>query len=98
MAPSPPHIDVLKVAALARLALTPEEVTLFSAQLESILAYANIVQDVDTAGVPPTSHPFSSGSRWREDVPAASLDRDAILAHAPEGSIRTGLFKVPKVL
>lgn len=98
MAPTPPAIDVLKVAALARLALTPEEVTLFSAQLESILAYANIVQDVDTAGVPPTSHPFSSGPRWRDDVPTPSLERTAVLTHAPEGSVRTGLFKVPKVL
>jgi aspartyl-tRNA(Asn)/glutamyl-tRNA(Gln) amidotransferase subunit C len=98
MARTPPVIDVLKVAALARLALTPEEVTLFSAQLSSILAYANHIQEVDTTGIPPTSHPLSEAPRWREDVPAGSLDRDAMLARAPEASVRHGLFKVPKVL
>jgi aspartyl-tRNA(Asn)/glutamyl-tRNA(Gln) amidotransferase subunit C len=98
MPSTPPVIDVRKVAALARLALTPDEVTLFSAQLQSILEYANRVQDVDTAGVPPTSHPLADGPHWREDVPAASLERDVIVSQAPDGSLQTGLFRVPKVL
>ena len=87
-----------KVAALARLALTDDEVALFSAQLASILDYAKTVQDVDTTGVPPTSHPFAARPEWRDDVPVAGLDRDEVLQGAPEGSVRTGLFKVPKVL
>ena len=55
MPPTPPAIDVRKVAALARLALTDDEVALFSAQLASILEYANRIQNVDTTGIPPTS-------------------------------------------
>jgi aspartyl-tRNA(Asn)/glutamyl-tRNA(Gln) amidotransferase subunit C len=94
----PPDIDVQRIAALARLALTPEEVSLFSSQLTSILAYAQLVQDVDTAGVPPTSHPLGETTRWREDEPTGSLDRNDVLAHAPGASPAAGLFKVPKVL
>jgi aspartyl-tRNA(Asn)/glutamyl-tRNA(Gln) amidotransferase subunit C len=98
MPSTPPAIDVLKVAALARLALTPDEIALFSAQLQSILEYANRVQEVDTTGVPPTSHPLTDSPHWREDVPVASLERDLVLTQAPDGSVRTGLFRVPKVL
>ena len=98
MAQAAPVIDVRKIAALARLALTDDEVALFSTQLASILEYANTVQEVDTTGVPPTSHPFASGPEWRDDVPAPSLDRNEVLREAPDGSVRTGLFKVPKVL
>jgi aspartyl-tRNA(Asn)/glutamyl-tRNA(Gln) amidotransferase subunit C len=98
MALTPPEIDVRRIASLARLALTADEIELFSAQLAAILAYATIVQEVETAGVPPTSHPLSDEPRWREDVPTPSLSRDEVLAHAPEASVRVGLFKVPKVL
>jgi aspartyl-tRNA(Asn)/glutamyl-tRNA(Gln) amidotransferase subunit C len=98
MAQSAPEIDVRKVAALARLALTEEEIALFSTQLASILEYANTVQDVDTTGVPPTSHLFATASAWREDQGRTSLDRDEVLRGAPDGSVQSGLFKVPKVL
>lgn len=93
-----PDIDVRRIAALARLELTDEEVTLFSRQLRDILAYADQVQQVDTAGVPPTSHPLADTPAWREDVPRPSLDRGRILEQAPDGSVAAGLFKVPKVL
>ena len=98
MALTPPDIDVRRIAALARLALTPDEIDLFSTQLASILAYATIVQEVDTTGVPPTLHPLGDQPRWREDVPVPSLDRDEVLANAPDAAPRAGLFKVPKVL
>jgi Asp-tRNA(Asn)/Glu-tRNA(Gln) amidotransferase C subunit len=35
---------------------------------------------------------------WREDVPAPSLDRDEVLANAPDARREAGLFRVPKVL
>ena len=57
MASTPPDLDVRKIAALARLELTDDEVDVFSRQLRDILAYAEQVQQIDTTGVPPTSHP-----------------------------------------
>ena len=91
-------LDVRKIAALARLELGPDEIDRFSRQLRDILTYAEQVQQVDTTGVPPTSHPLAESAIWREDEPRPSLARDAVLAEAPEASTRAGLFKVPKVL
>jgi aspartyl-tRNA(Asn)/glutamyl-tRNA(Gln) amidotransferase subunit C len=98
MGPDSPDFDVERIAALARLALTPDEVALFSTQLASILAYAALVQEVDTTGVPPTSHPLAGEPRWRDDLPVPSLDRREVLAGAPAAAPDAGLFKVPKVL
>jgi aspartyl-tRNA(Asn)/glutamyl-tRNA(Gln) amidotransferase subunit C len=90
--------EVLRVARLAHLELSDAEVELFTHQLADILAYASDVQQVDTADVPPTSHALTSGPMWREDVPAPSLDRDEVLANAPDARREAGLFRVPKVL
>jgi aspartyl-tRNA(Asn)/glutamyl-tRNA(Gln) amidotransferase subunit C len=89
--------DVERIATLARLELTSEEVTLFAAQLTAILAYADQVQQVDTSGVS-TDSPSTGVDRLRDDVPAPSLDRDVILSQAPAADRTAGLFKVPRVL
>lgn len=89
---------MLRVARLAHLELSDAEVDLFTHQLADILAYASDVQQVDTADVPPTSHALASGPMWREDVPVPSLDRDEVLANAPDARREAGLFRVPKVL
>jgi aspartyl-tRNA(Asn)/glutamyl-tRNA(Gln) amidotransferase subunit C len=98
MAQTPPNLDVRTVAALARLELTSDEIERFSRQLRDVLAYADQVQQVDTTGVPPTSHPLAHEPVWREDEPRPSLERTLVLSQAPEASTRAGLFKVPKVL
>ena len=98
MAQTPIDLDVQKIAALARLELTADEVALFSRQLRDILSYAEHVQQVDTTGVPPTSHPLADNRVWREDVPTPSLPRDLVIDQGPNASVRAGLFKVPKVL
>lgn len=90
--------DVTNIAALARLELTAEEVELFSRQLTDILAYADALQQIDTAGIAPTSHAGSDAPVWRDDDVIASIDRQRVLADAPGASPRAGLFKVPKVL
>ncbi len=87
-----------RIAALARLALTPDEVTLFADQLTAILAYADQVRQVNTSGVPvgPASAPGGAGAR--DDVPVPSLDRLVALGQAPAADRAAGLFKVPRVL
>ena len=98
MAQSPIDLDVRKIAALARLELTADEAGLFSRQLRDILTYAEHVQQIDTTGVPPTSHPLADSTVWRDDVPVPSLPRDLVVEQGPDASVRAGLFKVPKVL
>jgi aspartyl-tRNA(Asn)/glutamyl-tRNA(Gln) amidotransferase subunit C len=91
--------DVERVARLARLELTAEETVRFTGQLARILAYAEQVQQVDTTGVPPMSHPFADPEQQgREDETRPSLPLEAALANAPESDRSSGLFKVPRVL
>ena len=88
--------DIEAVARLARLELAPDEEDLFARQLDDILTYARHVQDVETTGVPPTSHALVAGIPLRDDEVRPSLPRDEAQAAAPAAS--DGLFKVPRVL
>lgn len=90
--------DVDRVATLARLALTPAEREQFARQLTDVLGYVEQVQQVDTAGIPATSHPLWADSAWREDAPLASLSTADALANAPDANTEAGLFRVPKVI
>lgn len=83
------------VARLARLSLTADERELFARQLDEILAWAESLQALHTAGVPPMSHP-RDGSALREDEPRAGLDRAAAFEAAPDAA--EGLFRVPRVI
>jgi aspartyl-tRNA(Asn)/glutamyl-tRNA(Gln) amidotransferase subunit C len=88
--------EVLRIAALARLELTPEETDLFTLQLARILDYVEQIRDLDTAGVPPTSHVMNQPID-RPDVAHDSLSLDDALANAPDAARQSGLFKVPRV-
>jgi aspartyl-tRNA(Asn)/glutamyl-tRNA(Gln) amidotransferase subunit C len=90
--------DGARIAQLARLALSADELQLFARQLAGILEYAEQLQEVDTSGVEPTSHPLALTAAQREDVVRPSLPRDESLRAAPESDTAAGLFKVPRVL
>ena len=64
-------------------------------KLTDILAYVDTLQQVDTTGVPPTSHPVSEQPVWRADEPRPSLDRATVVAQGAGASVAAGLFKVP---
>jgi aspartyl-tRNA(Asn)/glutamyl-tRNA(Gln) amidotransferase subunit C len=90
--------QIAAIAALAHLELNASEVELFARQLGEILAYAETVQQIDTAGVPPTAaiDAHEVGDRLDDVVP--SLDREEILAQAPDADLDAGFFKVPRVI
>lgn len=88
--------DVRHVARLARLAVTDDEVELFAGQLAAVLDHAQDVEALDTAGVPPTAHPLPLENVLRDDVARPGLDRDEVLAMAPEA--QDGRFRVPRIL
>ena len=90
--------DVVRIAELAHLELTEDEITMFTRQLDDILHYAEQVQAVDTSGVPPTSHVLAGAPVERADVPVPCVDRDEALAAAPDGAPEAGLFRVPRVI
>lgn len=90
--------EVARIAHLARLSLTEDELQLFARQLAGILEYVEQLRQIDTAGVPPTSHPLALTAPLRGDDVRPSLPRERALEGAPEGDAAAGLFKVPRVL
>jgi len=90
--------DVEKIAALANLELDAAELDLFARQLADILEYANQVQQIDTAGVPPTASVVTQHESDRPDEERPCLDREDALANAPDANHDAGLFKVPRVI
>ena len=89
--------DVQRIADLARLELTAEELDLFTRQLGDILTYVEQIRRLDTTGVTPTSQVLNRPVD-REDVPGATLTRSDLLANAPDAAVESGLFKVPRVI
>ena len=92
--------DVLHVAELARLSLRPDEIDLFTRQLNDILAYVQQLGEVDTSGVPPTAHVGQVTGAFREDAVTSGLDRDLALDNAPAlfPGREEGAFVVPRVI
>ena len=89
--------DVQRVAELARLELTSDELDLFTRQLGDILTYVEQIRSLDTTGVAPTSQVLNRPVD-RDDVPDATLSRPELLGNAPDPALEAGLFKVPRVI
>ena len=94
--------DVERIAALAHLDLTPDEIDLFTPQLADILEYAERLQAVDVSGADDAWHPGGSDCPRRPDSVRPSLDRESTLSNAPDGvaaaSEQGGFFRVPRVI
>jgi aspartyl-tRNA(Asn)/glutamyl-tRNA(Gln) amidotransferase subunit C len=88
--------DVAHVADLARLALSEEELDLFTGQLAQVLDHAADVASLDLAGVKPTAHAMAVTNVVRADEPRPCVDRDEVLAQAP--SVEGHRFRVPRIL
>lgn len=88
--------EVRHIAALARLKLSAAEERRFQDQLSDILKYADRVQSVDTAEIPPTASVLELDAPLREDQPRPCPPRTTILANAPAS--QEGMFRVPPVL
>ena len=88
--------EVARLAKLARLALTDDELDSFAGQLDAILAYVGQIQAVDVAGVKPTGNPLRDVNVTRDDVVQTSLTQQQALAEAP--AAEEGRFAVPQIL
>ena len=92
----PVEIDIAKVAHLARIDLSDEELAQYGRQLGVILEHAERVQALPTDGVEPTSHPLPATNAFRPDVVIPSLTNEEALAMAPEAE--DGYFRVPRIM
>jgi aspartyl-tRNA(Asn)/glutamyl-tRNA(Gln) amidotransferase subunit C len=88
--------EILHVADLARLQLSPEEVDAMAKQLDEILTYVAKLNELDTDGIAPTTHAISIVNAFREDEVKPSLDREKTLANGPQQNGES--FVVPKVI
>jgi len=88
--------DVEKVARLARLAMTGEEIETARTQLNGIFNLIAEMQAVDTDGVAPMSHSQNLTQRLRLDTVTEANQREAFQAIAPQ--VEAGLYLVPKVI
>ena len=86
---------MVHVANLARLALSDDEVDLFTAQLRTVLEHAADVAALDLAHLAPMAHPLPVENVLRPDEPRPSLDRSEVLAAAP--SVEDHRFRVPRI-
>ncbi|MAV90697.1 MAG: Asp-tRNA(Asn)/Glu-tRNA(Gln) amidotransferase GatCAB subunit C [Bdellovibrionaceae bacterium] len=88
--------QILKIAKLARLNLTPEEEASFSPQFSAILDYFEQMSEVDTSDVLPMITPTEMEFHWREDQAKDWNMGKEVIEQAPEKS--GNLFKVPPVV
>jgi len=88
--------EVAKVALLARLRVSPDELETFTSQLNSIVDYVAQLQELDTTGVEPLAHGIEVRNVFRDDVRGQALEREQALANAPQRN-QAG-FLVPAVL
>ncbi len=96
--------DVLRVAELAHLGLSPEEIETYRGQLDSILSYIDKLKELDITNVEPMAQVIyapagpaeSNHPELREDVLKPCDVSDPILAGAPDAA--KPFFRVPKVI
>lgn len=88
--------DVLKVAALAKIALNDSEAESFRSDLEQVFKYFAQIQSVATEGIEPMISPVLDAVGTRDDIVEKFTEIESILQQAPEVAGR--LFKVPPVL
>ena len=91
--------QVLKVAELANLRLTPDEVSRMARDMESILGHIDKLNELDTKDVPAMAQVLFDAEETatlRADSTRATLPNETALANAPQSG--AGFFKVPKVI
>jgi len=88
--------EVRQIAALARLALTDDEIALFQEQLSAILDYVASLRELDTHQISPTATVLPLHTVLREDIPGPTLPQDETLFNAPQA--QAGCFRTPPII
>lgn len=88
--------EVIHLALICRLGIDDSEIEKFQHQLSNILENFQIINQIDTSSLPPTSHSISLSNIFRDDEPKNSLDINSVLMNAP--STEDNYFKIKAVL
>lgn len=88
--------QVKHVAKLSKLSFSEEELADFTNQLDKIIDMVELLEEVDTTGVPFTSNVNESINVMREDVATPGMDRKELMRNVPESE--NGYIKVPAIM
>ncbi|NTW05391.1 MAG: Asp-tRNA(Asn)/Glu-tRNA(Gln) amidotransferase subunit GatC [Peptococcaceae bacterium] len=88
--------DVEYVALLSRLELTEDEKIKYTEQLNAMLEYAGMLEELNTDNIQPTAHVLSLKNVFREDQATGHLSQEKALQNAPDAD--GSFFKVPKIV
>jgi aspartyl-tRNA(Asn)/glutamyl-tRNA(Gln) amidotransferase subunit C len=88
--------EVEHVAQLARLHLHEEELQKMTGQLDDILSYVAKLEELDTNGVPATTHAFSISNAFRNDEVKEPLSQKDALENCAEQNGEA--FIVPRII
>ncbi len=94
--PTLSRADVARLAALARIDMSDDDLDRLSGQISAIVDAVALVSEVAGQDVPATSHPIPMSNVHRADEIRPSLARAEALAAAPEAE--DGRFRVPRIL
>ena len=78
------HDEVRKIAELAKLELTDDEVALYAGQLSNVLGHFQRLQQVDTSHIPPTASVLPLKNVFRPDIPGEPLSPEEVVANAAD--------------
>ncbi len=90
------NIDMEYIGILAKLELSPRSAAAAKQDMEQMLSYVDLLNELDTSGVAPMSHIFPVKNVFREDEITNGDGSEATLANAP--AKKDGGFKVPKTI
>lgn len=88
--------DVAYIANLARLQLDEAQTESVMKDMNRILEYMDLLNQVDTSGVEPLNHVVEIPPDYRKDIALPPLDHDKALSNAPDAD--SDYFRVPKVI
>ncbi len=89
--------DAAKVAMLARLELSKDQLEKFQSEMEKIVGYVDQLSELNVDGIEPTAHASARTNVLRDDAAETHYTRETMLANAP-ATIDGELVKVPRVL
>ncbi len=93
------HIDdemIDYIGILAKLELSDEEKELAKKDMEDMLEYVEVLNELDTEDIEPMINVHSYNNVFREDIVTHEDDRDNMLYNAP--SVRDNQYVVPKTV
>lgn len=88
--------EVVRIAHLARVAVSEEEIARYALELSNILTLVERINAAATDDVAPLAHPLEMAQRLREDRVTELIDRERFQALAP--AAEAGLYLVPRVI